>query len=205
MDNCDKYRVALCPYLALGNRRMLIHLDAFGVPLSLQWPRPGDVDRLAWRDGFDEWPFWDELTEDVVRTHMPYFEYEYESREYIHSAKKVDVDYIEDTNILCGNYHLPGGAIVKMTSFVAPGADIWVRHYEVTGKGHFVHQSEFFEKAVRGNPESHTGKGGFKGAFMAVPQGVYVITSEESLVQEMGKSLASAENCVILTAPRIIF
>jgi hypothetical protein len=183
----ERYRVPLCPYLAVGNRRVLVHLDAYFVPQSLQWPRPGAVDRLGWRDGLDEWPYWDEMDAEAVKARMPYFEYESGQRDYLHEAVTVSVDYIEDTNVLAGRYELPGGATVAITTFVMPGDDVWVRRYEVTGDGKFVHQSEFFEKAVRFHPCADVQGAEFKGGFLANPRGAYVLVSEKPLAREKGK------------------
>lgn len=182
----QRYRKALCPYLVVGNRRILVHLDAYCVPQSFQWPRPGSVDRLGWRDRFDEWPYWNELTDEAVRGRMPYFEYKDGTKDYMHDAVGVTIDYIKDTNVLEGRYNLPGGAEICITTFVMPHTDIWIRHYDVRGEGKFVLQSEFFEKAVRGNPQSHLGDIDFRGAFDAAPQGAYVILSTCRLPQESG-------------------
>ena len=32
----EKFRIPLCPYLMTGTHRILIHLDAYGVPQSFQ-------------------------------------------------------------------------------------------------------------------------------------------------------------------------
>lgn len=172
-----RYRTALCPYLTVGNRRMLVHLDAFCVPQTLQWPRPGAPDRLGWRDPFDEWPYWEEMGAEAVRSRMPWFEYADGARDYLHDATDVAVDYVEDTNVLEGRYVLPGGAVIEITTFVPPGRDVWVRHYRVRGQGKLVLQSEFFEKAVRGHALTHLGHIHFRGALDAAPRGVYVIMS----------------------------
>ncbi len=182
----DRYRVPLCPYLAIGNQRVLIHLDAYCVPQSLEWPNPGSPDRLGWRDPFDEWPYWDEVTDDIIRTHMPFFEYPDGAREYLHEAENLDIDYITDTNILEGRYLLPGGAEVSITTFVLPDTDIWARRYRVTGTGRFVLQGEFFSKMVRGFPGAHLGNIDFRGAFIGAPRGMYVITSTLPITQQMG-------------------
>lgn len=183
----QRYRTPLCPYLIVGNRRILVHLDAYGVPQSLQWPRPGAPDRLAWRDPLDEWPYWEEMDADAVRARMPYFEYPDGSRDYLHEAIQVEAGYVEDTNVLEGRYVLPRGATVELTTFVPPQWDIWVRHFRVLGKGKLVLQSEFFEKAVRGHASAHLGNINFRGAFDAAPRGVYVIMSTLPLSQSMAR------------------
>jgi hypothetical protein len=179
----QKYRMPLCPYLMVGNRRVLVHLDAYCVPHSLQWPRPGAADRLAWRDLSDEWPYWEEMSPDAVRARMPYFEYSDGSRDYLHDATTVEANNIEDTNVLDGSYRLPGGAKVGITTFVHPRMDVWVRHYNVHGNGKLVLQSEFFEKAVRGHAMGHLGNVKLKGSFDAAPRGSYVIMSTIELLQ----------------------
>ena len=127
-----KYRMPLCPYLMIGNRRVLIHLDAYCVPQSLQWPRPGASDRLAWRDLSDEWPYWEEMGQEAIRTRMPYFEYSDGSRDYLHDATTVESGYIEDTNVLEGRYFLPGGAIVEITT---DDADTPAIRFTIVGTG----------------------------------------------------------------------
>jgi GH15 family glucan-1,4-alpha-glucosidase len=178
-----RYRMPLCPYLMIGNRRVLVHLDAYCVPQSLQWPRPGAADRLAWRDLSDEWPYWEEMSPEAIRVRMPYFEYSDGSRDYLHEATTVETGYIEDTNVLEGRYFLPGGSIVEITTFVHPQMDVWVRHYKVRGQGKLILQSEFFEKAVRGHTLSHLGDVNFRGFFNAAPRGAYVIMSTIPLSQ----------------------
>ena len=180
----QKYRVPLCPYLMIGNRRVLVHLDAYCVPQSLQWPRPGATDRLAWRDLADEWPYWEEMSPEAIRARMPYFEYSDGSSEYLHDAITVEIGYVEDTNILEGRYVLPSGAIVEITTFVHPQMDVWVRHYKVKGQGKLILQSEFFEKAVRGHALTHLGDVNFRGFFNAAPRGAYVIMSTIPLSQK---------------------
>ncbi|MCA1809720.1 MAG: hypothetical protein ABR497_00810 [Kiritimatiellia bacterium] len=182
-----KYRTPLCPYLMIGNRGVLLHLDAYCVPQSLNWPRPGSPDRLGWRDPFDEWPYWEEMDQESIRARMPYFEYQDGNRAYLHDALEVAVDYVEDTNVLQGRYRLPGGAVVSITTFVPPDLDVWVRDYQVEGHGCLVLQSEFFEKAVRGHALAHLGNVNFRGAFDAPPQGAYVIMSTTPLQQVMGR------------------
>ncbi|MHB9125420.1 MAG: glycoside hydrolase family 15 protein [Armatimonadota bacterium] len=182
-DIQERYRAPLCPYLAIGNQRVLVQLDAYCVPQSLQWPRPGGPDRLAWRDPGDEWPYWDELSDEAVCARMPYFEYTDGSIDYLHNAEKIEIDYLEDTNVLVGRYSLPKGAVVEITTFVLPDEDVWVRRFKVTGIGRFVHQSEFFEKAVRGHPMAHMGNINFRGILEAAPRGMYIITSTIPLSQ----------------------
>ena len=182
-----KYRQPLCPYLAVGNRRLLVHLDAYCVPHSLQWPRPGIPDRMAWRDPFDEWPYWEEMSPEAVRARMPYFEYANGNRDYLHDALKVEAGYLEDTNVLEGRYELPGGALVEITSFAPPQMDVWVRRFSAAGEGRLVLQGEFFEKAVRGHALAHMGSVNFRGAFDAAPRGVYVIMSTLPLAQNQGR------------------
>ncbi len=183
----ERYRTALCPYLTIGNQRILIHLDAFGVPQSLQWPRPGSPDRLALRDPADEWPYWDEMSEEAIRIQMPYMDYGKGQRDYLHAAQSVAVDYLEDTNILHGRYSLPGGATVEIDSFVMPHADVWVRHYRVAGHGRFVLQGDFFRRAVRGHSGSNLGHINFRGIFDAAPKGMYVMLSTIPLEQIQGR------------------
>ena len=183
----ERYRMPLCPYLIVGNRRILVHLDAFCVPQSLQWPRPGFPDRLSWRDPSDEWPYWEEMSAEAIRARMPYFEYADGSRDYLHDATQVEAGYIKDTNALEGRYVLPGGAIVEITTFVPPQMDVWVRHFNVIGQGKLVLQSEFFEKAVRGHALAHLGNINFRGAFDAAPRGAYVIMSTLPLTQTQSR------------------
>lgn len=178
-----RYRMPLCPYLTTGNHRIFVHLDAYCVPQSLQWPTPGSADRLGWRNFSDEWPYWEEMTEDAIRSRMPYFEYPNGRKDYLHDAIEIENSYMEDTNIIEGRYVLPGGAVVEITTFVPPGKDIWVRHFSVKGQGKFVHQSEFFEKSVRGHALGHMGNVNFKGFFDAAPRGVFVIMSTLQLAQ----------------------
>ncbi len=180
----EKYKTPLCPYLVIGNGRVLVHLDAFCVPHSLYWPKPGLPERLKWRDPFDEWPYWEEMPPQAVRARMPYFDYTDGARDYLHEADQVKVDYLEDTNILVGIYDLPGGAQVKITTFVPPEMDIWGRHYHVKGHGQLVLQSGFYEKAVRGHALAHMGNVDFRGAFDAEPRGVYVMMSTVHLTQK---------------------
>ena len=181
------YRLPLCPYLVIGNRRMLIHLDAYGVPQSLQWPAAGAPDRLAWRDPIDEWPYWEELAPEKIRDRMPYFEYADGTRDYLHEAECPATAYIQDTNMLEGRYALPGGAVVETLSFVTPDRDVWVRRFRVRGVGKLVFQGEFFEKAVRGHALAYLGHVPFRGAFMAPPRGVYIITSTLVLTASQGR------------------
>lgn len=178
-----KYRMPLCPYLMIGNRRVLIHLDAYCVPQSLQWPRPGAADRMGWRDLADEWPYWEEMSEDAVCSRMPYFAYSNGSRDYLHDATDVEAGYIEDTNVLETRYSLPGGSVVEVTTFVHPEMDVWVRHYKVRGQGKLILQGEFFERAVRGHSFTHLGDVNFRGFFNAAPRGAYVIMSTVPLSQ----------------------
>jgi GH15 family glucan-1,4-alpha-glucosidase len=183
----ERYKTPLCPYLLVGNRRILVHLDAYCVPQSLQWPRPGSPDRLAWRDPFDEWPYWEEMDRESIRARMPYFEYADGSRDYLHDASSVEAGYVEDTNVLEGAYQLPGGARVEITTFVPPSMDVWVRRFKVHGEGKLVLQSEFFEKAVKGHPGAHMGNINFRGAFDAAPRGAYVIMSTLPLAQKQSR------------------
>ena len=143
----EKFRSPLCPYLMTGNHRILIHLDAYGVPQSFQWPRPGSPDRLGFRNFCDEWPYWEEMTPEQIRLKMPYFEYADGHREYLCDAQNAFMDYLTDTNILQGRYELPGGAVIEQTLIVPPGQDVFFRHYRISGKGKLVFQGEFFEKA----------------------------------------------------------
>lgn len=181
------YRMPLCPYLLVGNRRLLIHLDAYGVPQSLQWPAPGAPDRLGWRDPLDEWPYWEELDPDKICDRMPYFEYADGRRVYLHEAEDPVIDYVEDTNVLVGRYVLPGGAVVETASFVHSSMDIWVRRFHVRGSGKLVFQGEFFEKAVRGHAHAHLGNVDFRGGFTAPPRGAYVITGTLALTASQGR------------------
>lgn len=160
----------------LGNRRMLIHLDAYGVPQSLQWPAPGAPDRIGWRDPFDEWPYWEELPPETIRARMTYFQYPDGNRDYLHDALDADIDYLKETNILKGRYVLPGGATVELLTFVTPDKDVWVRDFRITGKGKLVFQGEFFEKAVRGHSLAHLGNVDFRGGLTAPPRGAYILT-----------------------------
>ena len=62
-----RWRRPLCPYLMTGNHRILMHLDAFLIPQSFQWPAPGAPDRIGKRNLCDEWPYWRETApEDAV-------------------------------------------------------------------------------------------------------------------------------------------
>lgn len=176
-----RYRMPLCPYLMIGNHRLLIHLDAYGVPQSLQWPYPGSADRLGWRNFCDEWPYWEEMTPEAICAKMPYFIYPDGSVDYLHEATTVEIDYIEGTNILAGRYVMPGGTVIELTSFAAAGRDIWMRHYRVTGYGKFICQGEFFEKSVRGHSLTHMGEVNFRGFFDAEPRGFFAIMSTREL------------------------
>jgi GH15 family glucan-1,4-alpha-glucosidase len=183
----QRYRLPLCPYLLIGNRSILVHLDAFCVPQSLSWPKPGMPDRLAWRDPFDEWPYWEEMSAEAIRMRLPYFEYPDGRRDYLHDATRIEIDYVKNSNVLEGRYLLPGGAKLAITTFVPPGLDVWTRRYTVQGIGKLVLQSEFFEKAVRGHPAAHLGNINFRGAFDADPRGVYVIMSDVELPQNQAR------------------
>ncbi len=176
-----KYRMPLCPYLVIGNRKVLVHLDVFGVPQSLQWPEPGSADRLAWRDPLDEWPYWEEMSEAAIRSKMPSFVYADGKEEYLHEAAQIESGYVEDTNILEGLYLLPGGAKIKVVTFVPPEKDVWVRHYHAEGTGKLILRGEFFEKAIRGHTLTHMGDLHFRGGFDANPRGVYLIASTSPL------------------------
>lgn len=179
-----KYLMPLCPYLVIGNGGALITLDVYGMAHSLQWPFPGSADRLAWRDFSDEWPYWEEMDEELIRVKAPYFRHADGSREYLHEASVVESSYIEDTNILRGAYKLSKGVSVKMTSFMASKSDVWVRHFEAKGKGTLVLQGEFFEKSVRGHAMCHLGNVKFRGFFDAEPRGAYVIMSDMEVEQK---------------------
>jgi len=157
------------------------------VPQSLQWPRPGSPDRLALRDPADEWPYWDELPAESVRAQMPYLDYGGGRRDYLHEAKTVAADYLEDTNIFRGRCDLPGGARVELVSFVLPRADVWMRRYRVVGRGRFVLQGEFFTRAVRGHPGAHLGHVDFRGILDAEPRGLYVLMSTLPLESRQGR------------------
>ncbi|MBR4664875.1 MAG: hypothetical protein IKO93_13465, partial [Lentisphaeria bacterium] len=184
----DKFRIPLCPYLMTGNHRILIHLDAYGIPQSLQWPRPGSSDRLGFRNFCDEWPYWEEMTPEQIQLKMPYFEYADGHREYLHDADRVFMDYLPDTNILQGRCELPGGAVIEQTLLVPPDLDIFFRHYRVTGQGKLVFQGEFFEKAVRGHALCKHGDIHFRGFLDAVPRGVFAIMCSTDLTQVMQRA-----------------
>ncbi|MFA7160208.1 MAG: hypothetical protein WC299_12990 [Kiritimatiellia bacterium] len=179
-----RYRMPLCPYLAIGNGSTLITLDVYGMAHSLQWPCPGAADRLAWRDFADEWPYWEEMDEELIRVRAPYFRHADGSREYLHEASVVESSYLDDTNILRGAYRLSRGAAVEMTSFVNSRSDVWVRRFEANGNGTLVLQGEFFEKAVRGHAMGHLGHVKFSGIFDAEPRGTYVIVSDIEVEQK---------------------
>lgn len=182
-----RYRMPLCPYLMVGNRRLLVHLDAYGVPQSLQWPSPGAPDRLGWRDPFDEWPYWEELEADAIRAHMPYVVSADGARAGLHEAETAAAGYLGDTNILAGRYRLPGGITLEMTTFVPPSLDVWVRQFRVRGTGRFVLQGEFFEKAVRSHALAHLGDIPLRGAFEAAPRGAYVLCATVPLTPHQGR------------------
>ena len=184
----EKFRIPLCPYLMTGNHRILIHLDAYGVPQSFQWPRPGSPDRLGFRNFCDEWPYWEEMTPEQIRLKMPYFEYADGHREYLCDAENAFMDYLTDTNILQGRYELPGGAVIEQTLIVPPGQDVFFRHYRISGKGKLVFQGEFFEKAVRGHALCHHGDINFRGFLDANPRGVFVIMCSTELKQVMQRA-----------------
>lgn len=185
-DIPERYSVPLCPYLTIGNQRILIHMDAYCIAQSLQWPAPGAPDRLALRNGLDEWPYWDELPPEQINLLIPYFEYSDGQRDYLHQAKNISVDYIEDTNILVGSYELPNGATIKITTFVLPDEDVWIYNFQATGTGKFVHQNRLFQTSVRAHPLSNSGRIDFKGGFTAPPRGAYVIVSDHPLKQHLG-------------------
>jgi len=190
----EKFRMPLCPYLMTGNHRMLIHLDAYGIPQSLQWPRPGAPDRLGFRNFCDEWPYWEEMTPERLALLVPFFEYENGKREYLYDSVKAYMDYIPDTNILTGRYELPGGAVVEETLLVPPGEDVFFRHYHVEGKGKFVFQGEFFDKAVRGHALCKHGDIHFRGFLDAAPRGVFVIMSSTELTQKNLRTETPVDN-----------
>lgn len=181
-----KYRMPLCPYLVVGNQRVLVHLDAFGVPHSLQWPEPGSCDRLGWRDPLDEWPYWEEVGTETIHSRCPSFRHIEGQEEFFHNAKEVWSGYLEDTNVLASRYVLSGGAQVETTTFVPPGRDVWVRHFRVVGSGSMMLRGEFFEKAVRGHAMTHLGDVHFRGAFDGLPRGAYILCSTTALERFAG-------------------
>ena len=181
----ENFRIPLCPYLMTGNHRILIHMDAYGIPQSFQWPRPGSPDRLGFRNFCDEWPYWEEMTPEQIRMKIPYFEYEDGHREYLHDASQAFMDYLTDTNILQGRYELPGGAVIEQTLIVPPGLDVFFRHYRVSGQGKLVFQGEFFEKAVRGHSLCKHGDINFRGFLDAIPRGAFAIMCSTELTQVM--------------------
>ena len=70
-----RWKRPLCPYLMTGNHRFLIHLDAFLIPQSLQWPAPGAPERIGKRNLCDEWPYWKDIPQNEITLQMPYFRY----------------------------------------------------------------------------------------------------------------------------------
>lgn len=190
----EKFRMPLCPYLMTGNHRLLVHLDAYGIPQSLQWPRPGAPDRLGFRNFCDEWPYWEEMTPEHLALLVPFFEYEDGKRDYLHDAANAYMDYIPDTNVLRGRYELPRGAVVEETLFVPPGEDVFFRHYHIEGKGKFVFQGEFFDKAVRGHALCKHGEIQFRGFLDAAPRGVFVILSSAALTTKKQRTETPVDN-----------
>ena len=195
-----RWRMPLCPYLMTGNHRMLIHLDAYGVPQSLQWPAPGAPDRLGWRNPCDEWPYWEEMSQEDIRARMPYFEYPDGHREYLHEAVEVEMDYLPDTNVLEGRCLLPGGAEIRQFLFTPPGRDVWVRRFELRGAGRFVFRGDFFAQAVRSNSISGDCRGGaFRGFLDAAPRGVFAIASDAELRSGSGQVFIESPDSLCAT------
>lgn len=192
---CDKrYYLPLCPYLAVGNGHVLIHLDAYGVPNSLQWPEVGSPDRLGWRDPFDEWPYWQELDQKCINAKMPYVIDTRGEIHYFHDAWQKKIEYLKDTNILTGTYVFGDDCRVTLTTFVCGDRDVWVREYQTQGVRQLILQGEFCEKAVRGNPLSNTGRVDYKGAFIGGVEGVYNIVCDTSFEQSCGKFIFDCHN-----------
>lgn len=187
-----RYRQALCPYLAVGNGRLLVHLDVYGVPHSLHWPAPGAPDRLGWRDPLDEWPYWEEMPDEAVRARVPYVDYPDGARDYLHEAVTVESGYVEDTNILLGRYTLRHGAVVSLETLVPPGRDVWVRRYILEGGGTLALPGGFFEKAVRGHAATHLGDIPFRGGCTASPRGAYVFLSDPAITLPSGRAALNA-------------
>lgn len=178
-----RWRRPLCPYLMTGNHRFLIHLDAFLIPQSLQWPAPGAPERIGKRNLCDEWPYWKDIPRDEIALQMPYFQYADGHRETLDTATSVAVDYIKDTNVLTGQWVLPGGAVIREIMFTPPDSDSWVRRYQVTGNGQWVLRGEFFDQAVPGHAQTELGSAGMRGFLPADPAGVFVLHFDQEMVR----------------------
>ena len=179
-----RWRRPLCPYLMTGNHRILMHLDAFLIPQSFQWPSPGAPERIGKRNLCDEWPYWREMPQAEIALQMPGFEYENGHIETLDSAADVAVDYLTDSNVLRGFYRLPGGVELTETLLVHSDSDCWVRHYRIRGNGRWFFRGEFFDQMVPGHAQSHLGDAGFRGFLSARPSGVFVLHSDQVLSRD---------------------
>ena len=125
-----RWKRPLCPYLMTGNHRILMHLDAFLIPQSFQWPSPGAPERIGKRNLCDEWPYWREMPQAEIALQMPGFEYEDAHIETLDSATDVAVGYLPDSNVLRGFYRLPGGMELAETLLVHSDSDCWVPFFQ---------------------------------------------------------------------------
>ena len=188
-----RWRRPLCPYLMTGNHRILMHLDAFLIPQSFQWPSPGAPERIGKRNLCDEWPYWREMPQEEIALQMPGFEYADGHRETLDSATRVAVGYLPDTNVLRGCYRLPGGAEITETLLVHSGSDCWARRCRIRGNGRWFFRGEFFDQMVPGHAQCHLGDAGFRGFLPARPAGVFVLHSDRML-ERKGREYALAVN-----------
>ncbi len=179
----DRWKRPLCPYLMTGNHRFLIHLDAFLVPQSLQWPAPGAPERIGKRNLCDEWPYWKEIPQDEIALQMPLFQYADGHRESLNTAVSAAAGYVENTNVLTGQWTLPGGAVIREILFTVPGRDCWLRRYQVTGNGKWVLRGEFFDQAVIGHAQTELGSAGMRGFLPADPAGVFVLHFDREMTR----------------------
>ena len=179
-----RWRRPLCPYLMTGNHRILMHLDAFLIPQSFQWPAPGAPDRLGKRNLCDEWPYWRETAPEEIALQMPGFRYADGRFETLDSASRTAVGYLPDSNVLRGDYRLPGGAEISETLLVHADSDCWVRRCRIRGNGRWIFRGEFFDQAVRGHAQVHLGDAGLRGFLPARPAGVFVLHSDRPLERQ---------------------
>ncbi|MBE6363119.1 MAG: hypothetical protein E7054_05635 [Lentisphaerae bacterium] len=188
-----RWKRPLCPYLMTGNHRILMHLDAFLIPQSFQWPSPGAPERIGKRNLCDEWPYWREMPQAEIALQMPGFEYEDAHIETLDSATDVAVGYLPDSNVLRGFYRLPGGMELAETLLVHSDSDCWVRHYHIRGNGRWFFRGEFFDQMVPGHAQSHLGDAGYRGFLSARPSGVFVLHSDRPLSRN-GREYSLAVN-----------
>lgn len=176
-----RWKRPLCPYLMTGNHRFLIHLDAFLIPQSLQWPAPGAPERIGKRNLCDEWPYWKEIPHNEIMLQMPYFRYEDGHCETLDTAVSVSVGYIENTNVLTGEWTLPGGTVIREIMFTIPCSDCWLRRYQIIGNGQWILRGEFFDQAVPGHTQTELGSAGMRGFFSAEPSGAFVLHFDQKM------------------------